>query len=330
MKILFLGAHRPYYLYWHKGIERKRYIIHWYEELWREELFRQCDVFRYGPEYVENFDPDLTVKDIISMSGMDFDIILTSCTHEHFKGFNEVTNIPKVTISKDLYDKAWHMRRNRQHFAAHSYDLLLGYSSLITYWTKKWGWARYFDILPFSIDINAFQNMHLPKVFDVNASMTKRQDRGRDADKVRNEIKQKVKEMDIVDTQKKWSFMDYVVNINQSKIILNYLWQGFFSARYFEVLACGGFLLTDQPKYDLDLVGLEAGKHFATFKGMEDVEEKIMYWLNHDKERERIARQGMRFVRKHHNTKVRVKEFRQKIRAFLSNNTKDIIDHEKI
>ena len=134
-------------------------------------------------------------------------------------------------------------------------------------------------------------------------------------------IRKKIKELVLKMTITSWVdccwYIDHVRKINQSRICLNYISTGFFNPRFFEVLACGGFLLTDQPIYDLELVGLRAGEHFATYEGLHDIEDKMEYWLNHDKERERIARRGMRFVRRYHSTKVRVKEFIQKIEKFL-------------
>jgi len=319
MRILFLGEKRDYFLERDLGqeIDWKKFRFTWYEELFRDEIGRQCDVVHYGSGYIEDFNPDLSVKEIVGMFGDDFDIILTSCMlWEHFKGFNDVKYIPKVTIAAEVYNNAFRMGKTRTHFANHKYDLLFGFSSLVTFWAEQWEYAKHFEILPFSVDINVYQKWNIPKRFDVMGSFNSFIRAKRSP--VRHQIKRLLQEkMPLTSWTKRSYYIDNVIKINQSKICLNYLHQGFFNPRYFEVLACGGFLLTDQPVYDLKRVGLKAGKHFATFKGLEDLEEKIEYWLNHKKERKRIARQGMRFVRRYHNTKVRVKEFIQKVEKFL-------------
>ena len=88
--------------------------------------------------------------------------------------------------------------------------------------------------------------------------------------------------------------------------------------RYTESLACGGFLLADKPE-DLELVGLEDGKHLVIYKNLKDLVIKAKYYLNpkHEKERAKIARQGMEFVREHHSCEKRVKEMTQMIKREL-------------
>ena len=102
---------------------------------------------------------------------------------------------------------------------------------------------------------------------------------------------------------------DHVRLINQSKIIItsNNLWNS-LSMRYTEVLACGGFLLADKPE-DLEKLGYVDGKHLVIYKDLKDLENKIYYYLKHEKEREKIAKEGMKFVLQNHTTDIRVKEF---------------------
>jgi spore maturation protein CgeB len=78
--------------------------------------------------------------------------------------------------------------------------------------------------------------------------------------------------------------------------------------RYTEVLACGGFLLADKPE-DLEKLGYVDGKHLVIYKDLKDLENKIYYYLKHEKEREKIAKEGMKFVLQNHTTDIRVKEF---------------------
>jgi len=77
--------------------------------------------------------------------------------------------------------------------------------------------------------------------------------------------------------------------------------------KYFECLASGTFMLTEKPN-DFARVGLEDGKHLVCFNGLEDFEAKARYYLEHEEERERIAKQGQAFVREKHSCEVQAKQ----------------------
>jgi spore maturation protein CgeB len=62
------------------------------------------------------------------------------------------------------------------------------------------------------------------------------------------------------------------------------------SPKVYETLACKSFLLVDNQR-DVKLL-FEDGKHLAIFKDVEDLKEKIIYYLNHQGDRERIINQG--------------------------------------
>ena len=65
--------------------------------------------------------------------------------------------------------------------------------------------------------------------------------------------------------------------------------------RVMDVLACGGFLLTNyQPEI---AEYFEDGKDLVIYQDLPDLYEKIAYYLEHDEEREEIAKSGQRKVR---------------------------------
>lgn len=69
------------------------------------------------------------------------------------------------------------------------------------------------------------------------------------------------------------------------------------SPRCYEIMGCGGFLLTDiRPELD-EL--FDVGKDLVVFDGAEDLGDKVHYYLRHDNERNRIAMSGYRAVREH-------------------------------
>lgn len=84
--------------------------------------------------------------------------------------------------------------------------------------------------------------------------------------------------------------------LQSSKIILNINKIGWHSIesginlRVFEALAAGSFLLTEDSTELREL--FTPGEELETFSNQEELKAKIAYYLKHDTERERIAKQG--------------------------------------
>lgn len=75
--------------------------------------------------------------------------------------------------------------------------------------------------------------------------------------------------------------------------------------RVLDVLACEGFLLTNaQP--DLFMY-FEEGKNIVTFTNLEEMDEKIDYYLIHEEERKRIAIEGRQVIKENFDFKERLK-----------------------
>jgi spore maturation protein CgeB len=78
------------------------------------------------------------------------------------------------------------------------------------------------------------------------------------------------------------------------------------SPRVYEVLACRKLLIVDGQK---DVKRLfKDGKHLLIFRDIEDLREKIKYFLTHSQEREKIAYQGYREVIEKHTYYYRIRE----------------------
>ncbi|HEC25690.1 MAG TPA: hypothetical protein ENI54_06760 [bacterium] len=80
----------------------------------------------------------------------------------------------------------------------------------------------------------------------------------------------------------------------------------FLNPRFFEIMGCGGFQLVDYRKYMEP--EFEPGKDFAVFKDIIDLKKKIEYYLEHEDERDEIARHGYEKVGKYHTYERRVKD----------------------
>lgn len=81
------------------------------------------------------------------------------------------------------------------------------------------------------------------------------------------------------------------------------------SLRIWDVLGCGGFLLTNYqaeiPEY------FEIGKDLETYESMEELEQKVQYYLTHEEERVEIAVSGYEKVARHHTYEQRLAQMIQ-------------------
>jgi len=97
---------------------------------------------------------------------------------------------------------------------------------------------------------------------------------------------------------------EYARAINKSKIFVNC--NGINNQvlmKYFEIMASGTLLLTNLPN-DYKEFGLIPGKHFAVWRTLTDLQDKLYYFLEEDAVREAIADQGMSFVRENYSAEV--------------------------
>jgi len=80
----------------------------------------------------------------------------------------------------------------------------------------------------------------------------------------------------------------------------------FVNPRTFEIAACSGFQLVDHRSEPADL--FRPGKEIITFDSIDDLREKIDYYLDHAEERERIAAAGYSRVMREHTMEQRMRE----------------------
>jgi len=89
---------------------------------------------------------------------------------------------------------------------------------------------------------------------------------------------------------------------NQTKINLNMTLPSIETGvpwRVFDIMAAGGFVLSNYQEEIEDL--FEIGKEIEVFRNLEELEEKVEYYLSHDKQREEIALNGKEKVYKDYN-----------------------------
>lgn len=289
----------------------------WGHFLFRQEIGRQHNVIYYG-EGFPNYSPKLTVKQVLCKfyKKNKPDYILTHGWRYSipFKGLGDITDIPKVHINVD-YVREPGISQQNIFFAENKYDLVFAITKRALDLHIKNNVCDKVRILPFSVDTNVYKNLNLPKENRVLASYTDREDIYPN----RKAARKVLEGAGIKVTKKKVIHQNLIININRCKITLtsNNIF-GSLSMRYTETLSCGGFLLADKPE-DLELVGLVNKKHLVIYKDLKDLVDKAKFYLDpkNEKQRSKIALQGMEFVRKNHSCEQRVKEMTKIIKDEL-------------
>jgi len=308
MKILLLSPNQ---------IKRRN----WTHQLFRNEFAKHHDVLYYGdgfPDYV----PEKPIPEIVKEKG-PFDLIFTYGLKytEPFIGIGDC-NIPKIHIAVDYFPAkiAGNFERSHKLFNRDKYDLYFGTTNGVVKYLKSNGFLKSF-LLPFSIDTNIYRNLNLQKDYDIFAVFTTR-GKGDPIYPYRR-IVHKILQKDLSHLKSFTSFIvhdEYIKAINRAKIgISSNNMFGSLSIKYVEVMSCGTMLMSDKPE-DLEINGYQDGHHLVIYKDMEDMKNKIHYYLKHENEREKIAKNGEEFVRKYHNNEIRVQQFTDIVRKELGIN----------
>jgi hypothetical protein len=104
-------------------------------------------------------------------------------------------------------------------------------------------------------------------------------------------------------------FEDAAEKYGESKIIFNISIKGDLNMRTFEGMATGSFMLTSCN--DEVATVFEDGKHLVLYKDLDDMVEKVKYYLAHDDEREAIAKAGYEEVISKHTFRHRAEQILQ-------------------
>jgi len=304
MKILFLSPNQI-----------NRY--NWGHQLFRNEIGRQHDVVYYGQGF-PNFDKNWNVKEIIKKkyNGGKPDAIFTYGYRYSvgFKGLGEIDDIAKIHIVVDYGGKINRIPIQNKFFFENKYDMMFGVTSLTYDVLVDQKVCPIVEPMDFSVDTNIYKKIPGIKKRDaVLAAFTTRADiypNRLKAIKILKKAGMRVESKRVV--QKK-----LIESINGCKVTIasnNFVHS--LSMRYTETMACGGFILADKPA-DMERVGFVDGKHLVIYSDLNDLVKKTKYYMKNDKERENIAIEGMKFVRKNHSCKVRVKEMTDVIKDKL-------------
>lgn len=99
---------------------------------------------------------------------------------------------------------------------------------------------------------------------------------------------------------------------HESKINLNLTAKSIrsgLSLRIWDILGSGGFCITNYQSELPDL--LPIGTYLESYGSFEELDEKINYYLTHEKERQEIAHNGYEYVKSHHTYPIRLSQMLQ-------------------
>lgn len=110
---------------------------------------------------------------------------------------------------------------------------------------------------------------------------------------------------------------DYVREMQSSKICFNQSISYDINAKYFEILASGSFMLTNYNENFHKFVDYNKDIEKMFYYSIEDLSEKIDYYLKNDDEREIIASRVKDFIYQNHTWENRAKLILEKIKNII-------------
>lgn len=288
-------------------------------QLFRDEIARQHEVIFYGADaFAEQRKDDLLygyhVPDLISEFG-EFDAVMVEGPRYagYFTGMDQVKAL-KFTRLVDFIPR--HIVKYLPFIEKMNFDVCFGSTIGIAFFKAmpegKIKKSIKTILLPFSVDTAVYRKMYFKKTTDVAVigSETSWAYPQRKAMRIMIEnLPEPIRTL-TGGARRKSRILhgDYVRAINRTKIfvVANSIYNT-VSMKYFECMACGTFLLAEKPR-EMEDLGFVEGIHMGLFDGVEDLKDKIFYYLAHEAERERIAVTGMEHVRVRHSDEVRVRQ----------------------
>jgi len=282
----------------------------WGHQLFRNDLNKHHNVIYYGDGYA-GYDTNIDTNQIIKKHN-DTNIILTYGLRYTipFGKFKVPSNMKRVHVLVDFFPKhsggykgTW--GRYKKFLSNTQFDLLLVRQGCQLDYLKQINCNVPAYLFPFSVDITMYKKLGLKKIYDTLTSSTSRGD----VYPNRRSVNKLINKMNLKNVSKRIVHQKYIKSINQSKIAV--ISTNVFNSpnmKFTEFTSCGTFVLSDKPA-DFEQLGFEDGKHLVLYNGLKDLKNKLLYYLKHDKEREKIAEKGMNFTRKYHNNTIRIQQF---------------------
>jgi len=254
-------------------------------ETFRETLGSFCDlVYHSGslesvPRLIDEFNPDVLLF--------------------HLRGLKECLDlssikIPTAYLSIDYAASSKKsIQREDQFLQNNCFDLIVNpcLQSIEILRAKKL--AHKVKFFPLSIDLSICYDMKLPRNIDVAAVFAHKSHLYPNRKKVLETLMSMPVNSFLRSRQPLKRYFEIInsskIFVNANAVICN------VTRKYHEAMVCGALLMTDRPD-EFDLLGYRDGEHLVLYNTMQDMKDKIFYFLEHEKERRAITEAGMKFA----------------------------------
>uniref|UniRef100_A0A6M3J2E4 Putative glycosyltransferase n=1 Tax=viral metagenome TaxID=1070528 RepID=A0A6M3J2E4_9ZZZZ len=262
-----------------------------------KEFENHCDVVWWGPLH-DGYDENRLITDVVKEHCPD--VLFKYGFRMPFEIDIDKVKIPKMIYLVDYFPPKGLYKgvqpQYQEYMEKANFDVAFVPVSYMERYVVECGACKEAVVIPFSVNTNIFKKLSVHKKYDVCARYILRDD----VYPFRSQIKDILLKMNVASVHGKTSVDKYVTDINSSKIVVtsNNIF-GSLSMKYTETMSCGSFLLADKPE-DLKRFRYVDGEHLVIYRNLNDLKDKIYYYLKHGDERERIAKQGMDFVRENY------------------------------
>jgi hypothetical protein len=113
---------------------------------------------------------------------------------------------------------------------------------------------------------------------------------------------------------------DYAAQLQRTQIAPCFFGGGFDTVRYWEIPAHGALLLAERPPIEIPHNFVD-GQHAVFFDDIQELQEKVGFYLEHPEECRRIARGGYEHLREHHTGTARARRLLDNVEARLGGST---------
>lgn len=280
-------------------------ILPWLNDL-RHGIAKYCDVVSYGlgPEFIPNYD----VPEIVEKESPD--VIMLGNNQYAFKGLNMVKT-PKALKCTDPWAN---INRHVEFVRKYNVNLILMNYNCATPEYKKHLPNTPIKPLPHTVNPEIFHPLETERDLDVSCVG----EGCPDTYPLRNIIYNNITKMGIkafVTGAHTLTFADYVKTIQRSKIfafgnVNRRVGESerliFPMAKIYEIMGCGTLCVMDCPT-EWEELYLNPAWNFVSVVNI-NFKDEIMYYLKHNRERNKVARAGYRMVMKYHTVEVRSRQ----------------------
>lgn len=289
-------------------------ILPWLNDL-RRELGKLCEVIAYGdgPEFIPQYNVDWAIKkehpDVIMIANNQYKFIML-----------DRTDVPKALKCTDHWTN---IQQHVKFIKENDIQLVLMNYNCATPEYKKYLPDRQFGRFPHTLNPELFKNLNLERDIDV---MCIESESG--TYPVKTAIYQELRNPQsfnvYIPRPHTLNFEDYVKKINQSKIFAfgnvnmpvgESKVMVFPMAKIYEIMGCETLCMMDTPDEAEELHFIPDVNFVAINK--ENFKERILYYLENEDERKRIATEGLNTCLKYHTVSIRTKELKEQLESII-------------